>query len=941
MKQNQRLRRERELRGWSQAKVAQEIGTDPATVSRWERGLSFPYPYFRERLCALFGKNAEELGLVQEENSDQEPPSSPPMTDTYIFDPAIPLPTTIGGGLIGRDALLQQTRDRLCQSNAAALAALNGLPGVGKTSLAIQLAHDPAIQEHFTDGILWAGLGPSPDIVSHLVRWGNLLGIQAEEVKEQESAHGWAEALRFAIGTRRMLIVIDDAWELENALACKVGGPQCAFLLTTRFPHIALHFASDGATLVNELAEAEGLQLLERLAPSIVQDHRPMACELVRSVGGLPLALTLIGKYLRVQSHSRQPRRILAAIEHLHHARARLQLSEPRAPVDRHTSLAHNIPVSLQSVINVSDQLLDAQARQALRDLSVFPPKPNSFTEEAAIAVCNTPREILDTLSDAGLLESSAPGRYTLHQTIADYAHLHLHDGRVYERFVHYYVEYMEQHQKDYTILSLEQNNINAALQTAHERNLDVAFLRGVKAYQHFLLARSFYRQLEHYVEQAYQIATARNWQADSATMLAYKGEIAQKCGDYQSAELALQEGLHLARQSQDERLVISLLSAIGDLFCRKGDYAQAERYLQEGLQQADRQHASIEMAELLRSLGTLALNRFDYEQAERYLHRSLDISYHLNNFELIITLLNKLMIIDGDRGNYQQAESNGKKALELARKQDNNEKVAYLFNNLGWLSCLRGNGAQAQAYFSEGLALAQQYGLIDYIPLFHLNLGDVAYDYGNDTEAYTFYQEGITLARQIHQRRWTTTLLTHLSILLSNQRRFPQALEALQEAEHLVRHLPDNKDVLCEYQLGWGVFHLRQGDYEQAEQYLQVGLEIARQTNTHRFLADMLAMQGELYLKQQRLEQASNSFQEMLERTPAGNRLLLARAHYGLARVAALKGEYAQAYQAGKEVLATFASKKHRLLKEAKQWIQTLPAIEETQENADAIPKQ
>src|SRR6266568_1670879 len=66
MKPNQRLRRERELRGWSQSKVASEVGTDPATVSRWERGLSFPYPYFREKLCLLFEKNAEELGLVQE-----------------------------------------------------------------------------------------------------------------------------------------------------------------------------------------------------------------------------------------------------------------------------------------------------------------------------------------------------------------------------------------------------------------------------------------------------------------------------------------------------------------------------------------------------------------------------------------------------------------------------------------------------------------------------------------------------------------------------------------------------------------------------------------------------------------------------------------------------------------------------------------------------------
>lgn len=62
---NHRLKRARELRGWSQAGVAQQLNTDATTVSRWERGLFVPAPSFREKLCALFGTNAEELGLVE------------------------------------------------------------------------------------------------------------------------------------------------------------------------------------------------------------------------------------------------------------------------------------------------------------------------------------------------------------------------------------------------------------------------------------------------------------------------------------------------------------------------------------------------------------------------------------------------------------------------------------------------------------------------------------------------------------------------------------------------------------------------------------------------------------------------------------------------------------------------------------------------------------
>jgi DNA-binding XRE family transcriptional regulator len=79
MAPNRRLKQARELRGWSQAKVAELIGTDATTVSRWERGLFLPTPYFREKLCGIFSKNAEELGLLEATQSlHQQDIAGPP-----------------------------------------------------------------------------------------------------------------------------------------------------------------------------------------------------------------------------------------------------------------------------------------------------------------------------------------------------------------------------------------------------------------------------------------------------------------------------------------------------------------------------------------------------------------------------------------------------------------------------------------------------------------------------------------------------------------------------------------------------------------------------------------------------------------------------------------------------------------------------------------------
>jgi transcriptional regulator with XRE-family HTH domain len=74
------LKRARELRGWSQEHLAQEIGTTHKIVGRWERGESTPTPYYRTKLCVLFGKNAEELGLIEQQA--HSPSSHQSLADT-------------------------------------------------------------------------------------------------------------------------------------------------------------------------------------------------------------------------------------------------------------------------------------------------------------------------------------------------------------------------------------------------------------------------------------------------------------------------------------------------------------------------------------------------------------------------------------------------------------------------------------------------------------------------------------------------------------------------------------------------------------------------------------------------------------------------------------------------------------------------------------------
>src|SRR5581483_4958470 len=227
-----RLTEARTQRGLSQQDVAERIGTTHVNVSRWERGVTKPSPYFRRKLSALFGKTEQELDLLPGQAQGMAPTgatgsgtaagqaqgmaptgaSTTPASEA-LYDPAIPLLPAIP--LIGRDEDLARLKQRLRAGGSIALTALNGLPGVGKTALSIALAHDPVIRAHFRDGILWAGLGPHPNIPAHLSRWGTLLGISATELAAMTattngstpaSTEAWARTLHAAIGSRSLLV---------------------------------------------------------------------------------------------------------------------------------------------------------------------------------------------------------------------------------------------------------------------------------------------------------------------------------------------------------------------------------------------------------------------------------------------------------------------------------------------------------------------------------------------------------------------------------------------------------------------------------------------------------------------------------------------------------------------------------------------------------------
>ncbi|MBX9255518.1 hypothetical protein H1Q63_16520 [Desmonostoc muscorum CCALA 125] len=176
------------------------------------------------------------------------------------------------------------------ESRTLVITAIHGLGSVGKSTLAAALAHDAEVQTRFCDGILWATLGQQPDVLALLSGWVQALGDYSFK---PTSVTATSNHLRTLLYDKAVLLVVDDAWNTENAQAFNVGGARCQVLVTTREGHIADALAASTYSL-NIMKPDQAMELLtKKLRREITGTERHSAENLAKGVGYLPLALEL------------------------------------------------------------------------------------------------------------------------------------------------------------------------------------------------------------------------------------------------------------------------------------------------------------------------------------------------------------------------------------------------------------------------------------------------------------------------------------------------------------------------------------------------------------------------------------------------------------------------------------------------------------------------
>lgn len=314
---------------------------------------------------------------------------------------------------VGREFLIATVRSHLVAGDAAivTVAAISGKAGVGKTTLAVHIAHQ--LREQFPDGQLYVnlrGAGARPlDAAEVLARFLRALGMDGSAVPDDPEER--AALYRSWLAGRRMLVLLDNAGGEHQVRPLLPGAPGCTVLVTSRTRLAGL----EGVRSVDldVLGREQAVELLAKVAgPARITAEPEAAARIVALCGCLPLAVRVAGARLGARPHW-QLARLAADLGDEHRRLDELRVGD----LEVRASLA-------LSYDSLDEPVRCAFRRLGLLDSSDFP----SWTAAALLDVAQSRAEdLVDALVDAQLVDMAGRDgagqlRYRFHDLLRTYA---------------------------------------------------------------------------------------------------------------------------------------------------------------------------------------------------------------------------------------------------------------------------------------------------------------------------------------------------------------------------------------------------------------------------------------------------------------------------------------------------------------------------------------
>lgn len=245
--------------------------------------------------------DARTIALYEEIQSGQYRPRSPVAELSASLRNILPRQPR---RLVGREedvAMLKQHLGIGAPDKRQQVIVLSAPPGYGKSTLVAHLAHDSGVQNAFRDGILWSGLGRTPNLENILRLWMLALGIS--EMPNRPGAKQLALQLAIGLQARQVLLILDDVWALEHMKLFTLASNTTVIAITSQANAIAHPLAAGDQRVhyaLQPLTTSAALALLHELAPEFIDAHPKIVEQLLAYYGTAPMLLHALSLELQV-----------------------------------------------------------------------------------------------------------------------------------------------------------------------------------------------------------------------------------------------------------------------------------------------------------------------------------------------------------------------------------------------------------------------------------------------------------------------------------------------------------------------------------------------------------------------------------------------------------------------------------------------------------------
>ncbi|MGW2647193.1 AfsR/SARP family transcriptional regulator [Streptomyces sp. NPDC001393] len=586
---------------------------------------------------------------VEERSADPDPVVTPRQ-----------LPADIGD-LVADDTIVSAVCDAVTEGQD--MGQLNvvlvlGGPGVGKSTLARHVAHRLAT-EYFPDGQLYFDLrGPGGQPVGPaqvLGRFLRAMGVPGQAIPDALDER--TEMYRSLLADRRILVLLDDAMSESQVMPLLPGTGSSSVLVTSRGQLTAL--PGTRRFDLEAVSQEQAVQLLGRIiGEHRVESEREAAGVLTRLVGGLPLALRIIGARLAARPHWS-----LTSMWH--------RLENEHRRLDE---LAHG-ELSIRASLSLSYDGLATADRRLLCLLSLAEGTEIPSWLGAALVDDRTPHstDLLEPLIDMRLLDITAMDqggefRCGLSQIVRMFAH----------------------------------ERLPAETSEAERAGAVRRMVGGWMA-----LAERAHKEI---YGGTYTIVagSGERWHPPE--------DHVQRClrdplGWLEREQTNLLNAVELAARSGLDELCWELATTLVTLFEARGYPELWERTHQVALTAVQEAGNERGQAAVLGSLGTLHLYRGEYEAAGPYLSTALEIFERVGEVRGQALCLRDMARIERHRGDddraltlYESAERNFVRAQDVIGR-------AYVLGEMAHITMRRADFALTRSYLDEALGICRSAG--------------------------------------------------------------------------------------------------------------------------------------------------------------------------------------------------------------------------------------